>query len=97
MLLTQPSRLFIEALEDSKLLVANYSAYRSLSEAHPCWQTVNCKIAEALFVKKEKRESSLLLDDAKTRYLSFLAEYPGLDARLKQHYIASYLGITLLA
>lgn len=94
LLLTQPSRLFIEALENSKLLVAKYSAYRSLSETHPCWQTVNCKIAEALFIKKEKRESSLLLDDAKTRYLSFLAEYPGLEDRLKQHYIASYLGIT---
>ena len=52
---------------------------------------LNCKIAEILFIKKEKRESALLLDDAKTRYLSFQEDYPGLETRLKQHHIASYL------
>lgn len=94
LLLEQPSRLFIHALEDAKLLIADYSAYCSLSKNHACWQALNCKIAEILFIKKEKRESALLLDDAKTRYLSFQAEYPGLETRLKQHHIASYLGIT---
>ncbi len=94
LLLEQPSRLFIQALEDTKLLIADYSAYRVLSENHACWQALNCKIAEFLFIKKEKRESALLLDDAKTRYLSFQEEYPGLETRLKQHHIASYLGIT---
>lgn len=94
LLLKQPSRLFIQALEDVKLLIADYSAYRSLSNLYPGLQQLSCKIAEYLFIKKEQRESSLLLDDAKTRYLSFLEAYPGLEARLKQHYIASYLGIT---
>lgn len=50
LLLAQPSRLFIQALEDSRLLIADYSAYRLLCEGHPCWQAVNCKIAEVLFV-----------------------------------------------
>lgn len=94
LLLEQPSRLFIQALEDTKLMIIDYATYRSLSEKHSCWQALNCKIAETLFIKKEKRESALLLDDAKTRYLSFQAEYPGLEARLKQYHIASYLGIT---
>ncbi|NER51426.1 MAG: Crp/Fnr family transcriptional regulator [Symploca sp. SIO1A3] len=94
LLLEQPSRLFIQSLEDTKLLVADYSAYRSLCENSVCWQTLNCRIAEILFIKKEKRESALLLDDAKTRYLGFQAEYPDLETRLKQHQIASYLGIT---
>lgn len=89
-----PSRIFIEALEDSTLLVANYDAYQALSEGHLCWQIVNRKIAETLFIKKELRESELLLDDAQTRYLRFQAEYPGLDGRLKKYQIASYLGIT---
>ena len=94
LLMRQPSRLFIQALEDAKLLVADYSAYRSLSESQVSLQQLNCKIAETLFIKKERRESALLLDDAKTRYLSFLEEYPGLATRLKQHHIASYLGVT---
>lgn len=94
LLMRQPSRLFIQALEDAKLLIADYSAYRSLSESQMSLQQLNCKIAEFFFIKKERRESALLLDDAKTRYLSFLEEYPGLEARLKQHHIASYLGMT---
>lgn len=94
LLLGQPSRLFIQALEDTRLLIADYSAYQAVAASHPCWHTLNCKIAEMLFIKKEKRESALLLDDATTRYLSFQAEYPGLESRLKQHHIASYLGIT---
>ena len=94
LLLQEPSRLFVEALEDSQLLVADYAAYQTLAEGHICWQIINRKIAENLFVKKEKRESELLLDNATTRYLTFLAEYPNLENRLKQYHIASYLGIT---
>ncbi len=94
LLMRQPSRLFIQALEDAKLLIADYSTYRSLAESQMSLQQLNCKIAESLFIKKERRESAFLLDDAKTRYLSFLEEYPGLEARLKQYHIASYLGMT---
>jgi CRP-like cAMP-binding protein len=94
LLLGAPSRLFIEALEDAQLLVADYRAYQALAAQHPCWAVVNQRRAEALFIKKESREAALLLDDAESRYLQFLAEYPGLEARVRQHYIASYLGIT---
>lgn len=89
-----PSRLFIQALEESTLLVADYGAYQTLATGHACWETINRKIAEALFIKKEQRESELLLDAAPIRYRKFLAEYPGLEARVKQYHIASYLGIT---
>jgi CRP-like cAMP-binding protein len=90
----EPSRLFIEALEPSTFLVAEYAAYQTVTSEHPCWQIVHRKLAEDLFIKKEQRESQLLLDDAPTRYQHFLAEYPGLEARVKQYHIASYLGIT---
>ncbi len=55
---------------------------------------MDLKTAEWLYVKLDQRESELLLDDAATRYLKFLAEYPGLVHRVKQYHIASYLGIT---
>ncbi|NET74288.1 MAG: Crp/Fnr family transcriptional regulator [Sphaerospermopsis sp. SIO1G2] len=94
LLLQQPSRLHIEALEDTQLLVAHYDAYKALTAQHPCWEIVGRKLAESLFIKKEERESQLLLDDAATRYQHFLHDYPGLEPRLKQYHIASYLGIT---
>ena len=90
----EPSKLFIQTLEDSQLLTANYEEYRAVTAESSCWQKVNQNIAERLFMKKEKRESSLLLDDAQTRYIKFGNEYPGLESRIKQHLIASYLGIT---
>jgi CRP-like cAMP-binding protein len=94
LLLHEPSRLFIQALEPSTLLVADFAEYQAVSAQHACWQMVNSRIAETLFIKKEKREAALLLDDAETRYRAFLAEYPQLEQRVKQHHIASYLGIT---
>lgn len=90
----QPSKLFIQALEDSKLLTANYEEYQSVTAKSAFWQRVNQNIAEHLFIKKEKRESSLLLDNAKTRYMNFRKEYPSLESRITQRLIASYLGIT---
>ncbi len=90
----EPSKLFIQTLEDSQLLTANYEEYQAATAESSCWQKVNQNIAERLFMKKEKRESSLLLDDAQTRYIKFGNEYPGLESRIKQHLIASYLGIT---
>jgi CRP-like cAMP-binding protein len=97
LLLGEPSRLFIEALEDCLLLVADYRGYQALAQGHPCWATVSQRRAEALFIKKEQREAALLLDDAATRYRQFLADHPGLERRLRQHHIASYLGITPVA
>lgn len=90
----EPSKLFIQTLEDSQLLTANYEEYRAVTAESSYWQKVNQNIAERLFMKKEKRESSLLLDDAQTRYIKFGNEYPVLESRIKQHLIASYLGIT---
>ncbi|MBD2503088.1 Crp/Fnr family transcriptional regulator [Anabaena azotica] len=94
LILKQPAPFFIEALEDSSLLVADYSQYLQLCAENSCWQTINHKFVEALYIKKEKREAELLLDDATTRYKNFLLEYPDLDCRVKQYHIASYLGIS---
>ncbi len=94
LLLEEPSRLFIEALEDTSLLVASYESYKRISSGHICWNIINQTMAEALIVKKEKRESALLMDDAAKRYQKFLEDYPGLEAKVRQYYIASYLGIT---
>ncbi|OKH48838.1 cyclic nucleotide-binding protein [Calothrix sp. HK-06] len=94
LLLNQPAQFNIEALEDSLLLVANYNSYQQLCTEHPCWQRIQHRFIEALFIKKEKREGELLLDDATTRYKKFLIQYPELENRVKQYHIASYLGIS---
>jgi hypothetical protein len=47
-----------------------------------------------LLVRKELRTRSLLQQNAKERYLSFLETYPNLADRIPQYQLASYLGIT---
>ncbi len=91
------SRLSIQTLEETTLLVVGYKDYLQLLNQHMCWQILGRRIAENLFIKKEEKESQFLLDSAETRYFKFLKEYPHLEARIKQYHIASYLGITPVA
>jgi hypothetical protein len=46
-----------------------------------------------LYVRKERREISFLLEDAETRYLEFLRSFPSDAGEIPQYQIASYLGI----
>lgn len=94
MLLKQPSTFSIEALEDTVMLCINYSDWEKLLDGTPCWNIVARKVMEKVYILKQMRESELLLEDAQCRYLHFLEQYPSLPKRLKQHYIASYLGIS---
>ncbi len=90
----EPSEIYIQALEETKLLVIDRKIYNDLLNGHPCWQTVAKKMAEFIFILGQKRESELLLVDAQERYLHFLRDYPNLVNRISQYHIASYLGIT---
>jgi len=50
--------------------------------------------AEELFIKKSKRELSLLHESAEKRYLNLFSEQPELIRHIPLKYIASYIGIT---
>ena len=93
-LLREESKFYIQAIEDTKLLTINYETYREILDSHVCWQIVSRKLAELLYIIKEKREYELLMNSAQERYLQFLEDYPNLEHRLNNYHIASYLGIT---
>lgn len=97
MTLNRPSYFNIEALEDAEIMTFDFQQWKSLSAEHPCWSTFLVAILEKAFIKKENREREFLLLDAEARYRSFLEEYPDLSNRVRQHMIASYLGITPVA
>lgn len=90
----EESKFYIQALEDTKLLAIDHQTYIDLLDSHICWQIIARKLAEMLFILKEKREFEFLLNDAQTRYLQFLQDYPSLENRLSQYHIASHVGIT---
>ncbi len=87
------SYFFIEALEDSEILVFSYADWHNLRAAGTVWKDFLLVQLERAFMMKEQRERDLLLFDAETRYLNFTRDFPGLITRIKQHQVASYLGI----
>lgn len=91
------SFFFIEAIESSKVLVISYNEWKKLKEQNPKWNLLLIKLLEKGYAVKEKREREFLLLDAESRYKIFLKEYPNLENRVKQHMVASYLGITPIA
>jgi CRP-like cAMP-binding protein len=96
-LLRETSNFYIEALENSEILIASFKKFNDLTEDNLTWQKIARRLIERQYIKKEKREYQFLFDDAETRYQHFLEEYPGLIDRVKHYHIASYLGITPVA
>ncbi len=96
-LIDRPARFCIQALEESHLLVCSLKPVIELFDEHRCWERLGRILAEQLYIKKETREAEFLLDDAETRYRNFQRTYPGLEDRLAQYHVASYLGVTPVA
>ena len=88
------SGYYIEALEDTVLIAADYSDFKKLTEHNIFWLGVIKNEYEKSLVYKEERERALLLENATERYMNFVKDYPNIEKRVKQKHIASYLGIT---
>jgi CRP-like cAMP-binding protein len=89
-----PSRAYIVAQEDARLLVARYADYVALAAKSRAWSRFARRSMELLLLRKTEREYELLALDAEARYAAFVERCPGLEARVPARHIASYLGIT---
>ncbi|MCP4271514.1 MAG: Crp/Fnr family transcriptional regulator [Gammaproteobacteria bacterium] len=94
LVLHEPSPVYIGALESTKIMVANYKDLEKLYNAHLELNILGRKLVEFAWIEKERRETQLIMLEAKDRYKAFLKEYPGLEQRIPQYHVASYLGIT---
>ncbi len=92
-----PSWYSIQALEEADLLYVSVDQYQKGLLGHSCWKAINDKYTQMLFMEKERRESEFLSDDAETRYVKFKVRFPGVEERIRQYHVASYLGITPVA
>ncbi|MCP4160900.1 MAG: Crp/Fnr family transcriptional regulator [Deltaproteobacteria bacterium] len=90
----EESKFYIEALENSEILISSFKKFNNLIEDNLSLNKIARKLIERQYIKKEKREYQFLFDDAETRYRHFLKDYPGMVDRVKHFHIASYLGIS---
>lgn len=90
-----PSNFTIKALEHTSVLEYDYQAFKRLTKTHPDIADAYIRYLEIHWViEKEPQEIALRYETARSRYIAFLKQFPSLEARLKQHEIASYLGVT---
>jgi len=89
-----PSVYAVETLSDTKLWRLTYEGLQMIYQDTQIGNLIGRKASEELFLKKTKRELSLLNHTAEERYLNLFSERPELIRHIPLKYIASYIGIT---
>lgn len=93
--LTQtPCSYETETMTDTQLWSISYQNLQEVYKNTTHGQQIGRLIAEQLFLRKSRREQSLLNDTAEERYLKLFEERPELIREVPQKFIASYIGIT---
>jgi len=87
----------VEAIEPTHLFTLSLERLEKLYEGHPSWNHVGRVFWQHAYREKLSREREFLLLSATARYQEFTRTHPGLEARIPQFMIASYLGITPVA
>jgi CRP-like cAMP-binding protein len=92
----QASDVTIEAMEDCEILYFSREVMYRLYRLYPKYETMGRMIAESVYMCAMERLKTFLLNSPEERYRRFLQNYDAgiILARVPQHYIASYLGIT---
>lgn len=90
----QKNNVAQQALTDCKIWKASFDEIEKLSEGNFEIERLRRIIAENYFLHNEKKELEMAMLDADMRYLILQKEYPGIEQKIPQYHIASYLGIS---
>jgi CRP/FNR family transcriptional regulator, anaerobic regulatory protein len=92
-ILRERSKVYVEALFDSKVIRLHYNDVANLYRKSITFNILGRIITESLYVRRTKREFSFITQSAKERYEALLSENKELVQRIPQKYLASYLGV----
>ena len=90
----EPSRLYIEALENSIVLQLKKEDQIKLFDNNPTFNRIFRVITEKALVSAQRRILQNISSTAEERYLDFLKRCPHFFNRISNVQIASYLGVT---
>ncbi|MBC8045651.1 MAG: Crp/Fnr family transcriptional regulator [Fimbriimonadaceae bacterium] len=88
------SRYFIDAIENSEVLLIDLASQEKLMETIPEFAIQYRQGIQKRNAAKDKRIVSSLSATAEERYQEFLKKYSTIAQRIPQHMLASYLGIS---
>jgi CRP-like cAMP-binding protein len=89
-----PSQYFVDAIEDSDILLIDPASHERLVEKVPSYAAAFRKGLQKHAATKDQRIVKSLSSSAEERYLDFLATYPSIATRVPQWMVASYLGVS---
>lgn len=93
--LTQkPSTYHIQTITETVLWRISATDLQHIYQETEVGNTIGRYASEDLYLKKIKRELSLLYENAEQRYLNLFTEQPELLEKIPLKFIASYIGIT---
>lgn len=84
---------YLQACIDCKLVVFSQQSWDELSQIIVGWDKIKNKMVQLCMYQKS-RKGPVISQDATTRYLEFIENYPSLINRVPLTYIASFLGVT---
>lgn len=89
-----PCAEYVEAVTECRLLTLSRESYTELSHTIVSWNDIFSRITSKALMAKMSAARIMLTQDASTRYVNFLQQYPGLANTVPLSFIASFLGIT---
>lgn len=90
----RPASLTIDALEPTEFVLVDTARLGSLVWTLPAGDRLMKWFTVETLLRHQRRLLGSVRKTATQRYLDFLSLYPGLDLRIPQYHIASYLGIS---
>ena len=90
----QPSACYIEALEDSELILLTKANWETLLETVPNFKRMVDSLSAKNFEAHQNRIFSNISESAETRYENFVNQFPSIYNRIPLYMIASFLGLT---
>ncbi|HLP21886.1 MAG TPA: Crp/Fnr family transcriptional regulator [Chitinophagales bacterium] len=93
MLAQTPSKYYIEAIEDSEVMLFSATVLRDAYNKSHNWERFGRLMAEQTYRMSTERVESFLFMNGEERYLQLLEKQPTLFERVPLYHIASYLGI----
>lgn len=84
---------YLQASTYCKLILFTKQDWEELSHTIVGWDAIKNKMIQKCLYQKS-RKNPVISQDATTRYVEFMNNYPSLTNRIPLSYIASYLGVT---
>lgn len=84
---------YLQAATNCKLLAFSKQDWEELSQTIVGWENIKNKMFQNCLFQKS-RKGPVISQDATSRYLEFMKNYPSVLNRVSLSYVASYLGVT---